>query len=186
MQIIAFDLEPVVLPKDDPTWKFALGANPATEGVVLRLATEDRRGLWLRFGHRPYGLDPVLADGRTGALSRQCAGGAGRYHQRHHDHAGPPVARRPAGQGGDRLRASRFAGPLAGRAGLDAPRRGGARPGADPAHPGHQVARRNGGPGRQSWSSRAIATSRSRCMAKSISTWPASPRSARRWARMSI
>jgi hypothetical protein len=44
MEIIAFDLEPVVLPKDDPTWKFALGANPATEGVVVRLATDSAEG----------------------------------------------------------------------------------------------------------------------------------------------
>ena len=44
MQIIAFEIEPVVLPKDDPTWKFALGANPATEGVVLRLATDTAEG----------------------------------------------------------------------------------------------------------------------------------------------
>jgi L-alanine-DL-glutamate epimerase-like enolase superfamily enzyme len=36
-----FDLAPSVMPKDDPTWRFALGANPTVEGLILRLATED-------------------------------------------------------------------------------------------------------------------------------------------------
>jgi L-alanine-DL-glutamate epimerase-like enolase superfamily enzyme len=44
MQITAFDIEPLLLPKDDPTWKFALGSNPVTEGVVLRIATKDAEG----------------------------------------------------------------------------------------------------------------------------------------------
>lgn len=44
MEIIAFDIEPVVLKKEDPEWKFALGANPNTEGVILRIATADAAG----------------------------------------------------------------------------------------------------------------------------------------------
>lgn len=44
MEITAFDIEPVILKKEDPEWKFALGANPNTEGVVLRIATADAEG----------------------------------------------------------------------------------------------------------------------------------------------
>lgn len=44
MEIIAFDIEPVILKKEDPEWKFALGANPNTEGVILRIATADAAG----------------------------------------------------------------------------------------------------------------------------------------------
>lgn len=41
MKIVAFDSTPCIMPKDDPTWKFALGANPIVEGHVLRIATAD-------------------------------------------------------------------------------------------------------------------------------------------------
>ncbi|WP_454850936.1 mandelate racemase/muconate lactonizing enzyme family protein [Rhizobium binxianense] len=44
MTITAFDIEPVVLKKDDPEWKFALGASPVTEGVILRIATDEAEG----------------------------------------------------------------------------------------------------------------------------------------------
>ena len=44
MEITAFDIEPVILKKEDPEWKFALGANPNTEGVILRIATADAEG----------------------------------------------------------------------------------------------------------------------------------------------
>lgn len=43
-RIVAFELEPVTLRKTDPNWKFALGASPVTDGVVLRLATTDHEG----------------------------------------------------------------------------------------------------------------------------------------------
>ena len=36
-----FECQPSVMRKDDPTWRFALGASPTTEGVILRLAAED-------------------------------------------------------------------------------------------------------------------------------------------------
>lgn len=36
-----FATYPNVMRKDDPTWKFALGASPVTEGVVLRLVAQD-------------------------------------------------------------------------------------------------------------------------------------------------
>lgn len=44
LEITAFDLRPQVLRKEDPTWKFALGASPVTEGVILRLATRRAEG----------------------------------------------------------------------------------------------------------------------------------------------
>lgn len=39
--IAAFDLYPCIMPKEDPKWRFALGASPTTEGWTLRLRTED-------------------------------------------------------------------------------------------------------------------------------------------------
>jgi L-alanine-DL-glutamate epimerase-like enolase superfamily enzyme len=36
-----FNIELSVMPKEDPNWRFALGANPLTEGLILRLVTED-------------------------------------------------------------------------------------------------------------------------------------------------
>lgn len=43
MIISAIALEPCSLRKTDPKWRFALGASPVTEGVVVRLTTEDGR-----------------------------------------------------------------------------------------------------------------------------------------------
>jgi L-Ala-D/L-Glu epimerase len=39
--INAVNFEPVTLRKEDPTWRFALGANPITEGLIVRLQTDD-------------------------------------------------------------------------------------------------------------------------------------------------
>src|SRR5919106_1411626 len=39
--IRAFEISPSVMRKEDPTWRFALGASPITEGHVLTLTTED-------------------------------------------------------------------------------------------------------------------------------------------------
>lgn len=44
MKIVSYELEKVVLEKDDPTWKFALGASPVVEGVIVRIATENAVG----------------------------------------------------------------------------------------------------------------------------------------------
>ena len=41
MIIRDFDARTVVLRKEDPTWKFALGASPVTAGVLLTLQTQD-------------------------------------------------------------------------------------------------------------------------------------------------
>ncbi len=41
MKIVAFDTQVSVMRKDDPTWKFALGASPIIEGHILRIATDD-------------------------------------------------------------------------------------------------------------------------------------------------
>jgi L-alanine-DL-glutamate epimerase-like enolase superfamily enzyme len=47
MRIERVELTPCVLRKDDPNWRFALGANPTTEGVIVTLTGED--------GERGYG-----------------------------------------------------------------------------------------------------------------------------------
>ena len=39
--ITSFDLFPCIMPKEDPKWRFALGASPTTEGWTLRLGTQD-------------------------------------------------------------------------------------------------------------------------------------------------
>lgn len=59
MKITAYEIEEVVLRKDDPTWKFALGASPETRGVVLRLATDAAEG----FGY-------ASATAHMGSISR--------------------------------------------------------------------------------------------------------------------
>lgn len=41
MIIREFDIQPCVLRKNDPNWRFALGASPTTEGMVVRIASED-------------------------------------------------------------------------------------------------------------------------------------------------
>src|SRR5262249_28791970 len=47
MRIERVELTPCVLRKDDPKWRFALGANPTTEGVIVTLTGES--------GERGYG-----------------------------------------------------------------------------------------------------------------------------------
>ena len=47
MRIERVELMPCVLRKDDPTWRFALGASPVTEGVIVTLTGEG--------GERGYG-----------------------------------------------------------------------------------------------------------------------------------
>jgi L-alanine-DL-glutamate epimerase-like enolase superfamily enzyme len=39
--IKSVDLEPVTLRKEDPNWRFALGASPITDGLIVRLVTDD-------------------------------------------------------------------------------------------------------------------------------------------------
>lgn len=41
MIVREFDIQPCVLRKNDPNWRFALGASPTTEGMVVRIASED-------------------------------------------------------------------------------------------------------------------------------------------------
>jgi len=41
VHINSVDLEPVTLRKEDPKWRFALGASPLTEGYLVRLKTGD-------------------------------------------------------------------------------------------------------------------------------------------------
>jgi L-Ala-D/L-Glu epimerase len=41
MIIRAFEVTPCTMRKEDPTWRFALGASPVTEGHIVRIATED-------------------------------------------------------------------------------------------------------------------------------------------------
>ena len=40
MIIRDFASHPSVMRKEDPTWKFALGASPITEGSILRIVDE--------------------------------------------------------------------------------------------------------------------------------------------------
>lgn len=41
MKIKSFDFEPVRLRKDDPTWRFALGASPVTDGQLVSITADD-------------------------------------------------------------------------------------------------------------------------------------------------
>ncbi len=45
MTIQTIELEPCIMPKEDPTWRFALAANPLSEGWLVHVVTDDgRRG----------------------------------------------------------------------------------------------------------------------------------------------
>src|SRR5947209_7087063 len=41
MIVKEFDVTPSTMRKEDPTWRFALGASPVTDGQVVRIATDD-------------------------------------------------------------------------------------------------------------------------------------------------
>lgn len=41
MRIAAIQIVPVVMPKEDPTWRFALGANPESDGFLVLIRTDD-------------------------------------------------------------------------------------------------------------------------------------------------
>lgn len=41
MRITAVDVTSCIMPKDDPTWRFALGANPLTEGWIVAITSDD-------------------------------------------------------------------------------------------------------------------------------------------------
>jgi L-alanine-DL-glutamate epimerase-like enolase superfamily enzyme len=53
VNIIDYSVLPCTLRKEDPTWRFALGASPTTNGVVVQLTSED--------GHVGYGYASATA-----------------------------------------------------------------------------------------------------------------------------
>ncbi len=65
MRIVAFETKVSVMRKDDPTWKFALGASPVTEGHILRIADDE--------GREGYGYASTTAHmgSLTGSLAAQ-------------------------------------------------------------------------------------------------------------------
>ena len=40
MKITNIKIEPCILEKDDPTWRFALGASPVSEGLIISIETD--------------------------------------------------------------------------------------------------------------------------------------------------
>jgi len=59
LKITQFEIRDSLMRKEDPTWKFALGASPVTEGKFVRLATDD--------GHEAFGY--ASATPHMGAIS---------------------------------------------------------------------------------------------------------------------
>ena len=41
MEITNIKIEPCILEKDDPTWRFALGASPLSEGLIVSIETDN-------------------------------------------------------------------------------------------------------------------------------------------------
>jgi hypothetical protein len=66
MKIARVDLEPVTLRKEDPKWRFALGASPVTEGVIVTIGGVSIA--WLRLGDAAYGRDARRPYGSTHPL----------------------------------------------------------------------------------------------------------------------
>ena len=41
MKIARVDLMPSTMPKEDPEWRYALGASSTAEGIIVRITSED-------------------------------------------------------------------------------------------------------------------------------------------------
>lgn len=67
MRIGAITVVPVVMPKDDPTWRFALGASPRSDGFLVRISTADGEGIGYTTAvpHLGAPADRVLTDLRA-------------------------------------------------------------------------------------------------------------------------
>jgi len=79
MKIVDVRIEESILPKKDKDWKFALAANPATEGWIVAIRAEDGTtgyGYASTMNHygAPHEAGPVLCCGvSTPAAARSCA-----------------------------------------------------------------------------------------------------------------
>lgn len=77
MPIRSVSVVPVVMPKDDPTWRFALGASPRSDGFLVRIATDggsEGIGYTTAVPHLGAPADRVLTDLRS--LARLLEGAA--------------------------------------------------------------------------------------------------------------
>ena len=107
MKIARVRLEPCVLRKQDPTWRFAHGASPVTEGVIVTLGTES--------GVEGYGY--ASATPHMGATRETLIAALEHFAplvngrecfeiDRNHGRSGTIAVRTPSGKGGNRLRAA--------------------------------------------------------------------------------
>jgi len=63
LKIESLDFEPILLKKEDPSWKFALGASPATNGMIVRLSAGGFEGYGYVSATSHMGLTiDILAD----------------------------------------------------------------------------------------------------------------------------
>src|SRR5882672_2281616 len=94
MRIDRVEIEPIVMRKEDPKWRFALGASPVTEGVIVTITADNcerghgyasatphmgatREGLMAaltRFERLLIGRDPFAIQETLMALDRDLAG----------------------------------------------------------------------------------------------------------------
>jgi len=68
MKITNIKLETCILRKEDPTWRFALGANPTTEGVIVSIET-DKEITGFGYGSATAHMGASI-EGLTGTLKR--------------------------------------------------------------------------------------------------------------------
>jgi L-Ala-D/L-Glu epimerase / N-acetyl-D-glutamate racemase len=64
VRISAITIASVVMPKDDPTWRFALGASPQSDGFLIRVSTSQGEGIGYTTAvpHLGAPADRVLTD----------------------------------------------------------------------------------------------------------------------------
>jgi len=68
MEITNIKIEPCILEKDDPTWRFALGASPVSEGLIVSIET-DKKLTGFGYASATAHMGASL-EGLTGTLER--------------------------------------------------------------------------------------------------------------------
>jgi L-Ala-D/L-Glu epimerase / N-acetyl-D-glutamate racemase len=75
VRILSVEVRPVVMPKEDPTWRFALGANPESQGFIVRVrADADHEGLGYTTAVPHLGAPASAVESDLGALALRFTG----------------------------------------------------------------------------------------------------------------
>ena len=141
MKIIDVRIEESVLPKKDKDWKFALAANPATEGWIVSIRTEDGTvGYGYASTMNHYGAPHEAVKGALDRLSKRLIGRDSREIASILDDLDQAMMGNNQAKSGIDCALHDLQGAPARRAGLRSVRRAGGARIPEPAHPADQVA----------------------------------------------